>query len=453
MLFETRGRASEAEVVSDREGTVHVFWSAQPPDDSVGSRIDSIYTVRLADGLWSSAVDILVSPEGRVARNHSVAVDNDGYLHIAWSGGNAIYYSQAHVSRSLDPSAWTEPYLLSGGQNHLEPDIAVGNAGQVYVVWTQSGSGLRLAISGDGGRSWDGPRTIFEAPGGSELARWGRLSVDAAGRLHVGLTHVVSNSSEEGPSELNHLYYLRSDDGGLSWTSPFRVETEPDYGELNLTTFGDTVHLVYNGRAYLEGRYHRWSSDGGVTWSPAETIVAPDSGESAGQGGLNGFPALVVDRQGTLHVVASADAGVFYLYLQNGNWSQPELISPAIAGTGLTGRTRSLEQPAVALASGNMLQAVFHDGFERIWYTSGTLDLAEEPEAAYVPEDVAGESVEPTVTQAPVLGEASPTTVPSTLLAGEPPAQETFSPLLFGILMAFVLLAIVVLGSRRGRTR
>lgn len=387
-LFETNGRASEAEVVVDRAGVVHVVWAYAEPDGEEYGWNQAIYYARQEGGAWSTPIDVVVSPGGRVARMPNLVVDADGYLDMVWSGSNAIFYSRAAASEAGSAHGWSYPEALVADVGVVEPAIAADAKGGLYVVWTQFSSGLMFAKSLDGGVTWSEPDVIFVADGDSEAARWGRIAVDGLGRLHVALTHTVIDADAEGRNDPYYLYYLASADGGATWSLPYLVADEPNFGEINVATGGDnTVHLAWNGRAGRHGRYHRVSLDGGQTWGPTDEFLAPAPKDPLGNGGLTGFPVMAVDALGTLHLISTTAGGDYYFRWRAGAWDKPQLISPGIEGSGVTGTDSSVEQPSVALGLGNQLHVVFHDGFERIWHTARRIDAPAEtpvPDAATV---------------------------------------------------------------------
>lgn len=452
-LFETAGRASEAKVVTDATGTVHVFWAYGAPDAEEEGWGQAIYYARRQDGTWSKPVDVLISPGGRTARMHSVAEDTSGYLHVVWSGGSALFYSRAHSSDAGMAAGWSAPEALAANVLVLEPSVAVGPDNSLSAVWTQGGTGLVFSRSLDGGQSWSTPKVIFEAALSTEMARWPNVAVDELGHVHVVLTHELSTDKNDPNPHVNspmYLYYLRSDDSGESWSEPFLITPEPDFGQINVATFGkNSVHLVWNGRAGRRGRYHRWSLDGGLTWSDTVEIISPES--SAGVGGLTGNPALVVDSTGVLHLVTTSSPDNFYVRWRDGVWSAPALISPGLDGKGVTGMGGgSLEQPSIALSEGNRLHVVFHDGFERIWYTEATIDAPYQPPIALA---TAAPEVEPSAT-ASISPTSLPTTVtPELARTPQPRAQSPMSPLLAGLIPAALLVSAAVLlsGLRRRR--
>lgn len=453
-LFETEGRASEAEVVADSAGTVHVFWAYGAPGAEESGNTQAIYYARKDQTGWSTPLDILVSPGGREARFHSVTIDKAGFLHIVWSGGAALYYSRAYAPEAGSATAWTAPLTLASGTLIAEPAIAVDENGNLYAVWTQGFAGLMFAYSQNGGQRWSTPQVIYRAAQDNELARWGRIAVDQRGRLHVALTYTVRNpANTQERSDPNYLYYLRSDDGGVTWSEPFLVAPEADFGEINVATFEtDIVHLVWNGRAGRHGRYHRWSQDGGQSWSSVVEILAPSPENPIGTGGLTGFPTLATDSTGTLHLVSATGRGQYYFSWTAAGWTAPLLISSGVVGGGVTNTTESIEQPSLAIGEGNQLHVVFHDGFERIWYTTAATAAPHQPAISLPTPDMAATLAASPLPTATVAQE--PTPVPVRALESTPASTGSpFSPLLVGLLPTLLLLGafVVFYGARHKR--
>lgn len=440
-LFETTGRASEPELVVDAAGVVHVFWAYGSPEDEAAGDGQSLYYTRRQQGVWSEPVDVLVSPGGRGARMPAVALDHHSYLHVAWSGGDTIYTSRAYAPAAIAPQSWSEPIAFTLYVAAFEPAIVTaGN--HIYLLWTEASNGLVFARSTDGGQRWSAPQTIFAAPGAQELARWGRLAVDDAGRLHVAVSLARSNDTAAARRDPIYIYYLRSEDGGDAWTDPWLITPEPDFGEATVVTWGvNDVHLLWNGRAGTHGRYHRWSVDGGQSWSEVETIMPP--GPPLGLGGLTGFPAALLDARGDLHLASTADPQNYYMRWRNGVWTDPVVISAGVDGLGVTGEAVNMEMPALALGLGNELHAVFHDGQERIWYTSRLLPDLPAASAQSLPTLTPAVAVEPPAPLPPSRLPAA-TPMPAFPHAAPPPPASPYLALLLGLFSAAALLTLII---------
>jgi hypothetical protein len=454
-LFETTGRASLPEVAADSEGVIHVIWEYGEPGFVDSGAHQSLYYTRLKDGAWSIPVDVLVSPDNRVARVPSMVIDSHGYLHVIWSGGNALLYSSAYAPDAGDARNWATPQMLSSDISIGDPAIAVDDQDRLYAVWSEPNKGLILRTSDDGDL-WTEPKTIFAADDGNELARWGRIAVDDGERLHVVLTQTVQeeNVREGVRDDPNFLYYLYSDDLGESWSDPFLITPEPDFGEVNVATFGENVvHLIWNGRAGREGRYHLWSNDRGVNWSDIVEVVDPQG--PYGGAGLSGIPMMKIDSKGVLHMVSTGSPFDYYTRWQDGTWSVPVNISKNVDGKGISGDETSLEGPGMTLSEGNKLHVVFHDGLERIWYTTTTIDAPRQTptplQALSLDTSTNTEGQLPEAMQ--INKEPVPTVVPFVQFEQEG-ENLPFSPLLFSIIPLILLLIVLIYAFvvRRGRS-
>ena len=454
-LFETTGRASEPEVVADPSGTLHVFWAYGAPGEEDSGAHQAIYHVSQTDGSWSQPVDVLTSPGGRVARMHSVLADEEGYLHIVWSGGNTIYHSRVYALEASSVRAWRAPTALVSGVTVLEPDIAVDGQGGLYIVWTQARAGLMFTRSDDGGTTWSQPRVAFPSATDTDLARWGRIAVDDASRLHLVLTHAVRDPNVSAGSENpNFLYYLRSEDQGETWSEPFQIVDSPDFGEVNVVAFGrDEIHLAWNGRAGRKGRYHRWSTNGGKTWSAIDEIAGPE--DRAGSAGLTGFPVVLTDSAGATHIIFNGGQ-IYSSSWLDGTWSNPLLISGDVDGCGVTREHCQMEDFSATLSAGNQLHAVFHDGLERIWYVTRQVD-APPREPRSLPTAKPDTVLAAMSTAAPART-ATPSTSSRPDLARTPGTQESAQtplwPVAIGAASALTIVAVAILlnqGRARGR--
>ena len=145
------------------------------------------------------------------------------------------------------------------------------------------------------------------------------------------------------------IYYARSEDGGQTWSREQQL-AGVDYGDAEIVIGeSDQIHVVYNGAATISGgKYHRWSSDLGNSWTePFE--VAPKGG------GLNG----TLSRRGC-HRCAAFLGGdgnnLWYSVWQNNVWSPPvdlHALDP--------NEIEYTETVGATILLGNQLHVVFDD--------------------------------------------------------------------------------------------
>ena len=151
---------------------------------------------------------------------------------------------------------------------------------------------------------------------------------------------------------------MRSSDGGDTWTEPVRVSLsgEQPAGYAQVLASQGRLHAVwlkYRSPDVIEGAetlWHATSDDDGLTWS------APNKVEAPGRDRIYGFDAIA-DHYGRLHVVFFGTPGVGYsdgrLYETIWNcdhWSEPHA---------LLGRSSVEEAPSLALDERGQLHLVW----------------------------------------------------------------------------------------------
>jgi len=169
-------------------------------------------------------VDVIVGDNALVA---AVAVDEAAYLHVIWMGMNQIYHSRVFVMDALLVRAWEAPRLLGDGvasASSFAADIVVDNQNVLHVVYGASRSADVFTVrSEDGGVSWTTPQQIDDV---------GAIHVtEAASEVRIAydraadvlhVTWVARETPRGWPG--TRLFYSRSEDGGLSWSAPLLVD-------------------------------------------------------------------------------------------------------------------------------------------------------------------------------------------------------------------------------------
>ena len=238
-------------------------------------------------------------------------------------------------------------------------NIASGPSDNVHVVWMDNRdispySEIYYKRSTDGGVVWSTDT---------------RLTNDPAWSAHPGIAitaskvHVVWMDSRNGAM---NIYYKYSSDQGINWSSDICLSYHPDLSKEfpSIAATGNVVHVVWEEQ--LMGNmeiFYKRSADGGISWSEGTYLTsAPDSSTHAS-----------VCVSGSLVSVVwydYRDGGnpeIYYKRSTNGgiNWS---------ADTRLTNNTHYSYCPSVS-SSGNNVHVVWHDdrnGISDIYYKRST---------------------------------------------------------------------------------
>jgi hypothetical protein len=172
------------------------------------------------------------------------------------------------------------PYMASDAGADRSPSIAAGPSGTYVVVWsTIGGPGGALGGDGDvlfvrstdGGQSWSAPAPIdpaMSADAAVDLTP--RVATDGQG------TWIVSYSSRVGDSD---AVFVRSTDDGATWSAPqpiaarFATDAREDLRPVPFAGLPGTWVIAWESNQPLAGTRTDFdlhfvrSTDGGLTWS------------------------------------------------------------------------------------------------------------------------------------------------------------------------------------------
>jgi hypothetical protein len=258
-------------------------------------------------GLWTSLDGTSWAPgacahSGGSDDRASMWADNNpaspffGRMYISWNnfavGAGALF-----VTHSDDGISWS-PVQLTGG---FLRDVQLTGApdGTVYLAAMDEGGGMLnsrqnwIFSSGDGGATWSGHSfgSPFPAAGdslcapGSYFSRitpiwrymgWGQPAVGPDGTVHYVYT-------AGRPGDPGDIYYTRSQDGGLSWSTPIVLNEDYPTGtsaqwmpSMSATADGALLVTWHDRRNSTDGmNYEVWgrrSPDNGADWLDDEVI-------------------------------------------------------------------------------------------------------------------------------------------------------------------------------------
>jgi hypothetical protein len=334
-------------ITTDDAGNIHVFWRAY--GEAQGGE-SFIYYMRSDGEAWTMPVDVVDSLFTLTPR---ATVDKKGFIHLIWVGpGRTLTYSSAPVTGAESASNWSRPKGLNDANSSA--DIVLDLSGTIHVAYAGlSDSGIYYRSYTKSDDNWSLPNNISPTMRTDTSADYARLAVSENGTLHAVWTEYQLPDGWPPTG----VYYSQSSDGGANWSYP--VEMAGDgYVQINVIALNNMdIHVAWNGRAGVHGRFSRWSHDGGLTWSDIIPITTTGWG-------TEGPPQMVKDSEGGLHVLTTFNGCAWYGQWLGWSWSALECIS------GDAMLSERIEEPSMTISTGNKLHIVFWDDKKRLWYTS-----------------------------------------------------------------------------------
>jgi hypothetical protein len=255
---------------------------------------NSIAVARSTDGVnWSTPVAVTFNNNKNFDDKYWLAVDRSAgsfkdRIYIAWDrnqGNNQIL----QVSYSSDHGAhWTAPAKVNDGTTKFERVIGAYPAvdqstGTVYLAW-QDYAKKKIFVdrSTNGGVTWGTDRLAASTTVGfgSELNCNGGRDQGPAHSLKVGPSGTLHLVYADGPATNFDIRYVRSSNGGVSWSAPVtlnddasgRHQFHPTLAVAANGSGGDLVRVTFYDRRddaanCLTHVYATSSVDSGQTWS------------------------------------------------------------------------------------------------------------------------------------------------------------------------------------------
>ncbi len=324
-------------VVADRDRAVHAFgsrWRGSGDDE-----LALIYSRWTLEGGWTAPESIMPPPYRRQAAVQGVILDRAGQIHLIFFGGDdldaRIYYARAPLWRAGWASSWSSPKII--GRAAITPRaaaLASDERGTFVVVYggRVGAVGLYAVSSRDGGDTWSDP-ALIAATGDDERRPWAPdLTIGDEGRAHV-VWNVVDR---RGHNVSGHYARLDLRTGGpdqaIEIDRAVGVENGMGLALPAISRHEDTLITVYNNGIPPSGvppaHWFRYSSDGGVSWTPAARAFPRHVGR-------NGRIALVADSADVLHALfgqriplqgTDATHGLWHSEWVQDQWSEPEAV-------------------------------------------------------------------------------------------------------------------------------
>jgi hypothetical protein len=298
-----------------------------------------VFTSLTGGASWGPAVFAYGGDKAWMTVDRSGGV-GDGHLYCAWSTASNSYAPNTFTRSTDGAQTFSYPSLIP-----LTPiwgTLDVGPDGTLYVAGVDPGDWFQFLVakSTTVKDSTAAPTFAFTAPvnlngaidfgagpnpGGLLGQAW--VGVDHSAGPTAGYVYLACSVDPIGPDPLD-VYFARSTDGGLGWSTPLRINDDSTingawqwFGTMDVAPNG-RIDVIWNDTRngiFTESElYYAYSMDGGVTWSLNEKL-SPAWDSHVGwpnQNKIGDYYDMVSDRVGA-HVAWAAtfngEQDVYYL--------------------------------------------------------------------------------------------------------------------------------------------
>ncbi|MEJ2720016.1 MAG: choice-of-anchor D domain-containing protein [bacterium] len=240
-----------------------------------------------------------------------------GRIFVSWTNFGSSTSMRITYSDDMGLS-WNGPTVFSSNVGQGSVPRTDGQSDNMYLAWRRS-SDIQLCRSTDNGVNWTGPTTIRSGlsnpmnPYGSDrIAGFVGMDVDD-NNGNVYITYASRNLSPD----FSDIYFIKSTNGGLSWSSPVAINSDPGNDRAQFfnwnsvdQTDGRIDVMWYSqvngtGTSDLTDVYHTHSYDEGATWTcPTPLTDKPfhaEYGNTTSQPNIGDYNQCVSDN-GKLYV-------------------------------------------------------------------------------------------------------------------------------------------------------
>jgi hypothetical protein len=215
------------------------------------------------------------------------------------------------------------------------PAIAADGGGRLYAAFEAYENDAKVpdifySISTNGGAIWSPPKDVSRTLTG--VSRHPDIAVEKTGAIDIVWSD--SNADPNSPD----LLFIRSADGGQSWTEPVDISNTPGVSSEPAIAIGphDSIHVVWSDTCTgVRNRdiYYVCSKDGGHKWAKDPLLPAVDISSTPGS---CSEPTIAVAPEGIVHVAwADTTAGathpdIYYVWRENESWTKPINVSKSV---------------------------------------------------------------------------------------------------------------------------
>jgi len=301
VLSSSYGVIGDPCVLVDANGNYYYFHLVPDMSRVVCQKTSSL------GGTWSNGSYTGVNETKENDKEWAAIDQANGNLYVAWAqfdehgSGNPQDSSEIPLSRSTDGGlTWSTPVIVSdrkgnaqaGNYSDHAPMPAIGPNNEVYVTWIGP-EGLMFDKSTDGGLTWLENDInvlgyhinwlVFNVPGVPIVPGFPIINCDLSSGVHNGTIYICWTDQRSGANDTD-VWLVKSDDGGLNWSSPIRVNDDPPgrhqfFAWMTIDqTNGYLYFVFYDRRNYSSLQtdvYMAVSKDGGDTFTNFKISESP----------------------------------------------------------------------------------------------------------------------------------------------------------------------------------
>jgi predicted neuraminidase len=213
-----------------------------------------------------------------------------GELGCVWFGGTqegvpdiSVWFSR--LAPAVD--TWSEPVKLSDdpARSEQNPLLFCAPNGEVWLLYTAQVAGnqdtaeVRRRVSADGGRTWDGPTTLFPATESGGVFIRQPIVVLESGRWLLPVFHCVATPGAKWVGDQDTSAVLISDDQGETWRER-EVPGSTGCVHMNVHQLADGSLVAFFRSRWADSIYRSESHDDGETWTEPRPTELPNNNSS-----------------------------------------------------------------------------------------------------------------------------------------------------------------------------